>query len=223
MHTASLHPLLLVLTFTFAISETGRTAVILVDTFDQGGFSIFRPGGNPSDEMVNLPLGTQRGAELSGWASSPGSTMTSTLNSSTGKLNFIASGTATNPTFPMSLSLVYGGPDLHSIAGCTEFILGFSELSGVGTLYIELGGSNGFTGVLRVDLTGPGELHYPVTGVYEGAGHTLDSFNVLTFKFESRSSQFSFTLDEIRLIPEPSASVLALAAGAGLLAWRRRK
>lgn len=212
--------LLMFLTIALTVGETGRAAVSIVDTFDQGGFSTFSPGGLQIDETVNLPLGTRRFAALSTSGLSPDAAMISTLTSSAGKLTFFATGTST--FFPLSLTLVYGGPALHNIAGCTDFILGFSELSGVGTLYIELGGSTGVGGVVRVNLTGPGEVNYPVSDVYEGAGHTLDSFNVLTFRFESRSPEFSFTLDDIRLVPEPSAALLALAAGAGLRARRRR-
>ena len=215
------HLLLAIFLISLAPGPTCYAAVTMVDTFDQGGFSIFVPGGGQGDEAVNLPLGSRRLANLSTSGLSPDAVMTSTLNSSTGKLTFFASGTST--FFPLSLTLTYAGPTLHNIAGCTEFILGFSELSGVGTLYIELGGSNGVEGVVRMNLTGPGEVHYPVSDVYyDGTGHTLDSFNVLTFRFESRSPEFSFTLDEIRLVPEPSGALLALAAGIGLLARRRR-
>ena len=179
------------------------------------------PAGGTFEQAVDLPLGTRRGAQLSSSGLSPGAVLTSTLNPAAGQLTFFASGTAT--FFPPSLTITYGGPPLHNITGCTEFILGFSEMSGVGTLYIELGASTGVVGVQRVNLTGPGEVHYPVSSVfYEGTGHTLDSFNVITFRFESRSTEFSFKLDEIRLVPEPSGTLLALVAGAGLLARRRR-
>jgi hypothetical protein len=202
--------------------QNGAAAVSMVDTFDQGGFSLSSPGGNPSDEIVNLPLGTSRYADLSRWLTSSGSTMKSNLNASTGTLTYATSGISLS-FFPMSLTLVYSGATLHNITGCTEFILGFSELVGVGTLYVELGGSTGVEGVIRADLASPGEVHYPVSSVYEGAGHTLDSFNVLTFRFESRSAEFSFTLDEIRLVPEPSVAVMVLAAGAFCLGSRRRR
>ena len=122
----------------------------------------------------------------------------------------------------MSFDLVYGGPGVRSIQGCTAFVLGFSELSGVGSLYIELGSSDGLSGIQRIDLTAPGDVHYPVTSLRIDPFRSLDSFDVLHFRFESRSPEFSFTLDEIRLVPEPSAALLALAAGAGLLARRRR-
>ena len=93
----------------------------------------------------------------------------------------------------------------------------------MGTLCIELAGSTRVFNAHRVDLTGPGEVHYPISDLYQGAGHTLDSINVLTFRFESRSPQFSSTLDEIRLVPEPSGAALTQTAGAGLLALRRRR
>jgi hypothetical protein len=213
-------PLLVIAVIGIVSGSVTHAAVTIVDTFDQGGFSI-TPSSGTFEQEVNLPLARRRLADQSRWATSPGASMTSTLNSGTGTLTFVTSGTSLS-VFPMSLTLVYAGAPHYNIAGCTEFILGFSELSGVGTLYIELGGSNGLDGVFRVDLTGPGEVHYSVSDVYEGSGHTLDSFNVLTFRFESRSPQFSFTLDEIRLVPEPSGALLALVAGAGLLARRRR-
>ena len=150
--------------------------------------------------------------------------LSSTLDSSAGNLTLVVIGTIQPPsTSYLGLDLTYGGPDpLHNIAGCTGFVLGFSELSGVGSLFIELGGSNG-DGVHRIDLTGPGDVFYPVSSVHLNPGHTLEAFNVLHFRFEARSTEFFFTLDEIRLVPEPSAALLALAAGAGLLARRRRK
>ncbi|HWB07281.1 MAG TPA: PEP-CTERM sorting domain-containing protein [Verrucomicrobiales bacterium] len=112
-----------------------------------------------------------------------------------------------------------GGP--YSISGCTNFILGFSELSGVGTLYVEFGSSDGFTDEHRVDLTGPGEVFYSVADAKPNSVHTMDAFNVLRFVFEARSTNFSFTLDEIRLVPEPGAGMLLLSAG--VLSLRRRK
>ena len=52
---------------------------------------------------------------------------------------------------------------------------------------------------------------------------TKAAFEVLHFTFEARSTEFAFTLDEIRLAPEPSGALLILAAGSPLLARRRRR
>ena len=205
------------------VCQASPAAIIIVDTFDEGGFTISSPGNsNPSDETVNLPLAQHRSAALSSNGTN-GTVMSGALNSSTGKLNFLTSGTSISSIFPLSLQLVYAATlSTQSIAGCTDFILGFSELSGVGTLYVEMGSSNGPSGTYRMDLTGPGNVFFPVSGVRLNPGHTLDAFTVLRFVFEARSPQFSFTLDEIRLVPEPSASVLALAAAAAGLLGRRR-
>jgi len=204
------------------LTSTCHSAVSIVDTFDQGGLTI--SCCNSYNEAVNLPLAQVRGT---GFYDPPfGSTvtaMTSTLNSSTGKFTVMINGTSSLPSIPLSFELIYFGGGPYSIAGCTDFILGFSQLAGVGSLYVELGPSSETAGIHRVDLTGPGDVFYPVADVRINGGFTLDSFNVLRFIFEARSTEFSFTLDEIRLVPEPSGALLALVAGAGLLARRRRK
>ncbi len=148
--------------------------------------------------------------------------MTSTLNSAAGTLTFVVNGTPLGPNAPLALQLVYSAGGPYDITGCTGFILGFSELSGVGSLYVEVGSSDGIVGEHRVDLTGPGDVFYSVADVKPNSIHTVDSFNILRFVFEARSPEFSFTLDEIRLVPEPSGALPALAAGAGLLVRRRR-
>jgi len=207
------------------LCPTCYSAVSMVDTFDQGGFSMSYPdNSNPSNESVSLPLAQRRIADLNPppFGSSV-TTMTSTLSSSTGKFTLMINGTSSLPHVPLNLDLIYAGGGPYNISGCTDFILGFSELSGVGSLYVELGASSEIAGIHRVDLTGPGDVFFPVTDVRINGGLGLDSFNVLRFIFEARSTEFSFTLDEIRLVPEPSAALLAVAAGAGLLARRRRK
>ena len=207
-----------------ALCPAGYAAVSMVDTFNQGGFSISRPcNPNPISEAVNLPLAQQRGAAFRVLSTPPDTAMTSTLNSASGSLTFIVTGTTQFPTAPPSLQLVYSGGGPYNITGCTEFILGFSQLSGVGSLYIEAGSSDGSTGEHRVDLTGPGDIYYSVINVKPNSIHSVDSFNILRFVFESRSPEFSFTLDEIRLVPEPSGALLTLAVGAGFLALRRRR
>ncbi len=196
-------------------------AVSMVDTFDQGGFSI--TGSNPVDETVNLPLAQRRVASFIVAGGASVTTLTSTLNSSTGKLTFIVNGSSPLPNFPLSLQLVYAGGGPYNITGCTDFILGFSQLSGVGSLYVQLGSAEGTAGIHRVDLTAPGDVLFSVPDVKLSPGQPLDGFDVLRFVFEARSTEFSFTLDEIRLVPEPSGALLALVAGAGLLARRRRR
>jgi hypothetical protein len=191
----------------------------MVDPFDQGGFSISYPS-NPSDETVNLPLAQRRVANLGALFTTPGATMTSTLDSATGTFRFVVNGnTASNA--PLAIELIYSGGGPYNISSCTSFILGFSEMSGVGSLYVEVGSSDGLTGEHRVDLTGQGDVNFSVPNVKPNNIHSVDSFDILRFVFEARSTDFSFTLNEIRLVPEPSGTLL-LAAGFGLFAQRRR-
>jgi len=215
--------LLIARAFGLAIGTKCYAAVSIVDTFEQGGFSISYPANpNPVSEAVNLPLAQQRGAAFKLQSTPPDTTMTSTLDASAGTLTFAVNGTIVYPNGPPALQLVYsrGGP--YDITRCTGFFLGFSELSGVGSLYVEVGSSDGSVGEHHMDLTGPGDVFYSVTDVKPNSIHTVDSFNILRFIFEARSPRFSFTLNEIRLVPEPSGALLALVAAAGSLARRRR-
>ena len=140
-------------------------AVTIVDTFDQGGFSMSTPGNsNPVDEAVTLPLAQRRTAAFGLYGTSVFQ-MSSIVDSNSGKLSFFSSGLS-NSIFPLSLQLVYRATlRTQSIVGCTDFILGFSELSGVGTLYVEMGSSDGPFGYKRVDLNKLGDVYFPVADV----------------------------------------------------------
>jgi len=200
-----------------------RGAAIVVDTFDQGAFAVtFPPDPNSSDLDIALPFGTQRRVSFNFLPTIVGTVRSRTLDTTAGTLTFSVNGSSQSADFPLSLQLVYGGGGPYDISDESYFILGFSQLSGVGSLYVEVGSSSEPEGLLRLDLTAAGDLWYPVSGVRENSIHTVNSFNVLRFIFEARSPEFSFTLDEIRLVPEPSAALLGLAAGAGLLTRRRR-
>ncbi len=207
-----------------AACRMSHAAVLIVDTFNQGGFTSSLPDTNPIIEEVSLPLGNYRQVAYG----NPGlginvTAANRTIDPVAGTLAFLISGTSSLPQYPPRLNLIYRSTEeLNDISSYSELILGFRELTGVGTLYVELGGSDGLEGVFRVDLSGPGEVRYPVSAINANVGHTLDAFASIKFTFESRSDYFYFTLDEIRLVPEPSGTVLVLAAG-GLLLTRRRR
>jgi hypothetical protein len=200
-----------------------HASVSIVDSFDQGGFTISIPGNfNPVEESVALPLAQRRLTAFKVVFSPPNTAYESTLDSAAGTLAFVVSGPPLFPHIPITLELVYSGGGPYNISSCTNFILGFSELSGVGSLYIEAGTSEGLD-VHRIDLTAPGDVLYSVSDVTANSIHSVDSFNILRFIFEARSDNFSFTLDEIRLVPEPGAGMLLLTAGIGFLSLRPRR
>jgi hypothetical protein len=204
-----------------AVCQSLPAAVTIVDSFDQGGFTMSFPDDiNPSDETVDLPLALRREASFGALTTTPGTQMVAGMDPSS--LIFVVAGSSPFPNVRLSLQIVYSGGGPYDISDCTGFILGFSQLAGVGSLYVELGSSSEPTGINRIDLTGPGDVYYPVADVRLNGIHTLDSFNVLRFIFEAESTVFSFTIEEIRLVPEPSVAMMALAAGVWCLGLRRR-
>jgi hypothetical protein len=150
--------------------------------------------------------------------------MTSTLAIDDGgslSLNFaMRSG---EPLAPYVLPLRYrnGGP--YSILGQTAFELDFSEFAGAANLIIQLGSEALVEpSMARVALSGPGTLAVPFDRINLTAGGSLGSFNEIHFLFETASAAVSFSLDEIRIVPEPSTMSL-LSVTAGLLLRRNRK
>ena len=151
--------------------------------------------------------------------------MQSSLDATAGTVSLVVSGApGEGYSFcsPFRLSIAYADTVMHDITDYTGFMLGFSNLSGVGSMYVEVGGQASQAQVNRISLTGAGDFFYPLDRVYENVGFSKDSFNILIFTFEATSPEFSFTLDEIRLIPETSSSAL-LGASLLLLGCRRTR
>jgi hypothetical protein len=199
------------------------SATLLVDSFDQASY--FTDNLGHFSQNVSLPLANRRSPALRGCpAPDSGAIMESRLDAGTGKLSLFVSGApvGNHPLCPLGLSIAYNDNTIHDITGYTGFILGFSNMSGVGYMYVEVGGQDLQAQVNRINLTGAGDFFYPLDQVYENVGFTKDSFNILIFTFQATSPEFSFTLDEIRLVPEASSSAL-LGATLLLLGSRRTR
>jgi hypothetical protein len=137
-----------------------RGAAIVVDTFDQGGFDVsFPPDASSSDIDIALPFGIQRSISFNIRPATAGTVMSRTLDVTAGTLTFSVNGTNLFPAAPLGLDVIYylGGP--YDISAERYFILGFSQLSGVGSMYVEVGSSSEPDGMLRMDLTAAGALH----------------------------------------------------------------
>lgn len=207
------------------LQSQAPAAIVVVDSFDQGGFSLaLFPAFEYAYENVNLPLADSRNSTIPGRLAAPGSVMTSTLNPVTGQLSFLATGSSNSANAPLGLCVIYSKDGPYNLLGYTGFVFDFSVMSGAGTLLVELGSGSAIYGpsARRITLNGPGEVFYSFADLNFGSGDSVDFFFAMHFAFEARSPEFSFTLDEIRLVPEPSGALLTLAAGAGLLARRRR-
>ena len=120
------------------------------------------------------------------------------------------------------LGLRYHNPRRQNFLGFDSFQLDFLDLSGLGELVIRIN-DDGSQGLLptnaRIALDSAGTLTVPISQAagFETRGETLQ----FDFVFLNVTPEFSFTLDEIRMVPEPSICVLASLALAGL--YRRRR
>ena len=136
--------------------------------------------------------------------------------------------TATDLT-PLHLDLRYlpqTGTDplpTYSLAGYSGLVFDFTDVQGTGALIVELGGqsaANYGPQAHRVPIIAPGEIMVPNELLNFGTGGSIGSFPAMHMRFEAATEQFSFTLNEIRLVPEPSTFVLMLVGALGMLARR---
>ncbi len=198
-------------------------ATLVIDSFTEADFFLSVEGDTSITSDVSTPFGTRRFSRISDRIAASGTVMTSTLDSSAGTLSFNVNGQSTGSS-PLDLRASYsqGGP--FSVLGYNAFEFDFSALEGSGSLIIELGSGSAVYGpsANRVTINSAGTLSVPFTSLNFGTGGSVPSFQAMHFTFEADTDQFSFTLDEVRVVPEPGASILLLL-GAGSMALRRRR
>lgn len=212
---------LLALSFSAA---SGFAASLVVDSFTEGEFMLSLGGDTSANSAVASPLGARRAVSISNRLVAPGSTITSTLDADVGSLSFYVNGQSTGNS-PLRLSISYseGGP--FSLLGYDAFEFEFSSLSGTGFLIAEIGSPSATypsETTNRIALGSPGAVVLPFSDLNFGNNGSIDSFHVIHFVFEAESQEFSFGLDEIRVVPEAS-TMLLIAFGAGSILLRRRR
>lgn len=195
-------------------------STLVLDSFSSGDFVLDQnsPGFTSA---ITGPIGSQRHSLVSSRVFSPGTTSQATLNSSIGILSFEVDGTSLDSR-PLELALTYapGGP--FSLLGYDALVFDFASVSGSGFIIVELGSPSDTYGpeVPRVPIDSAGSITFPFSELTFGTGGSVDSFNALQITFEAETEQFSFTLNEVRAVPEPSAVYLA---GIGVLCLLRRR
>jgi hypothetical protein len=104
----------------------------------------------------------------------------------------------------------------YDILTYDAFVLDFTRVSGRGTLEILVESQD-----VAVSVEAPGLLRVSLE-MFENPGEFNDVGYVI-FTFRPVTPEFSFTLAEISLVPEPSAFLLALAGGCAPACRRRRR
>lgn len=196
---------------------------MVLDSFTEDDFALSLEGNSSAVSEITSPLGSLRVSRISTREAVAGTILTSTLSSFAGNLSFLADG-GSNSSILLNLQISYrsGGP--FSIAGYDIFQFDFSQLQGQGNLIVELGNQSGFYGptAQRISLSSSGIVSVPFDQLNFGSGGSVGSFSSLHVRFEAVSPEFSFTLEEIRLVPEPSALLLVGVAGMALSLRRAR-
>ncbi len=119
----------------------------------------------------------------------------------------------------LELMYSYNFPDAFSLGNVTFFSFGFENVEGIGELITEKRepGSGDYISITNpIQFSQPGTLLLPVTQ------SDLSGINLLRFTVTPKTSEFSFRLDEISVIPEPTIWSLLLLGGSPWV-WRRVK
>jgi hypothetical protein len=197
-------------------------ATVLLDSFDTGDFRV--AAGSPdfdnvSSSPINSPFAESRSVALRDrrqvLETFTGSVASGSLQvdmfSNQGQLEF----------FPVFF-LKYVGENPTTLLSNQAFSFNFSEVTGNGTIYIQLDTqlTVGSEDIL-VPISEAGRVIVPVDSFGIAPNSSLSSFQSINIDFEGRTPEFSFTLDEINVIPEPSTALLCFLAVNCL--WRRKR
>jgi hypothetical protein len=200
-------------------------ATLLLDSFNEGSYNLSYSGQLNATSTISSPLGSRRDARLNNRDAIAGAVVTSTLDDTLGTLSFSVNGLSSNTLRPLDLRMSYsqGGP--FSILGYSAFELDFSSVTGAGFLIIELGSETAIYGpsAYRISINNPGTVSVPFSNLNFGTNGSINSFNALHFTFEAATEQFSMSLNEIRVVPEPSSFLLFLVGVVGTTLHRRRR
>ena len=202
-----------VLVGTLLFATSADSAVMVVDSFSEGGFELKFDG--PADQRDVLLGGflDQRLAAGSGYKD-----WGAVLSTATGRLLYSVNLRGA-PDGGNWFGLAYtSSAGFFSLLGAEGFSLNVTETVGAGELVVSIGETPRDN--IRIPIAGPGSYFYPISNIVSGG--PLDSALQVQFRFIAKTADFSITLDEITLVPEPSTVALAGIAAAGLLRRRRR-
>ncbi len=191
---------------------TSTHGAVLLDSFTEGAFSLKFSGPTSQRDTLSGVLLDHRfglGAGVKDWGA--------ILNTTDGNLSYsvnLRGAPNGDNWFGLSYTSSQG---LFSLAGVDGFSVNITNMVGEGELLVFFG-SNPEDSVSVPTVTG--QLRYPLSNITTYG--SLDDLYRLEFRFIAKTADFSITLDEITLVPEPSTVALAGIAAAGLLRRRRR-
>ena len=202
---------LIIFVTTVLMAPASNAAVLIIDPFSEGDFSLNSNGTRTNETRIAETIVNIRRVEglgLGQW--------TATMVPSDGfigyeALEIIPAGR------PYALFVSYfrsGGS--FNLTGFDSFRLDFGEVSGNAMLAISVNSSD-TNSLVEVPLTASGVVEYPFANM---AASSLNSQSHITIRITPDSTPFSLRLNEVALVPEPNALVLAML---GVFAVIRRR
>jgi hypothetical protein len=193
-------------------TEHIAAATLLLDDFSSGSFSLASGGTTSNSGAFASPLTNQRtvsGVGPANWA----------ITLAPEELAYTVDQLTLLPRrnfFDLSYSKTVG---TFSIIEFQAFAVDLFNVVGNGELLISVDGSAGRD--IRVPINGSGTLVSPFSNLR--TSQPLDSLSLINFSFIAVSEDFSLSIDNVRIVPEPSALLLSGVAAASLLFRRRRE
>jgi hypothetical protein len=201
--------ILLLLAVTGCGLSPSKSATLLLDDFSSGAFALAFGGTTSNSSSFATALTDQRtisGVGDPNW--------TATL--SAGSLVYVVDSMSKGRNY---LTMNYSSTGVFSILGYNAFALDLLNVIGTGELIVSVTGSGGNN--IKVPISGSGTIVSPFS--FLDTSQPLDSLSAMNFRINAISEDFSADINNVRIIPEPSASILLLLSAAGLVLRRRRK
>jgi hypothetical protein len=201
--------ILLLLTVTVWGLSPSKSATLLLDDFSSGAFALAFGGTTSNSGSFATVLTDQRtvsGVGDPNW--------TATLGA--GSLVYVVDSMSEGRNY---LTMNYSSTGTFSILGYNAFALDLLNVIGTGELIVSVTGSGGNN--IKVPISGSGTVVSPFS--FLDTSQPLDSLSAMNFRINAISEDFSADINNVRLIPEPSASILLLLSAAGLALRRRRR
>jgi hypothetical protein len=203
----------LLLALLAASAQCAFGASVIFDSFSEGGFHLQNGGDNTHQTSISSPLLLDTRSVYS----SGNGTWSVILAPGSGVLDYNVGEVLSTTRFGLTLDYTRGTYGQGwSLLGYDALVFDFTSVTGEGLLAIFVNDQNADE-MVRRSVTTPGQLIYPLEDL---AASNLGSISGMSISFTPQTDAFSFSLNEIAAVPEPSVSVMLLALAA-LIAGRR--
>lgn len=197
-----------------------NAASILVDSFlGEGGMISDSTSNTMSSALGDDSLFDSRWVALRDRRSQ--AQMATTIDQGHADLQMISSLDSFVPSLPSVFFLYYSLAPISLLSG-EALQIDVGGVFGRGFVYVEI--DTQITPDVersRFEITGPGIVTIPASSFSLENSNSLQGFNSLNITIEGRDPNFSLTINELRIVPEPSVLFLTILGAVGLTRRRR--